>query len=195
MKDKININVNLIDIQNKIYGETVHDFSIKDLENAKREWIYNLIEIGAKSVEDTTILNDLCNFLNNIEFKEENILEDINYKISLIDKFINETRKEYNFRMKRFIETVKNNNNNYANLQQFIDDLFLINELNRFLENEKESFKLNLNTHLNTEEYKKLAKSVNLIDDFTGIYYNSDYGTSYEDITRILKDIIYVLYV
>lgn len=121
----------------------------------------------------------------------ENI--DFNDVVSLIDKFIEETEKEYNYRMKRLIETVKNGNENYSNLQQFIDDLFLIHELNGFLENEKESFNCNLNTHLDKEEYKKLTKSINLVDDFTGIYYNSDYGTSYDDITRILRDIIYDL--
>ena len=81
----------------------------------------------------------------------------------------------------------------YTNLQQFIDDLFLIHELNGFLKNEKESFDCNINTYLDKEEYKKLTKSINLVDDFTGIYYNSDYGTSYDDITRILRDIIYDL--
>ena len=122
-------------------------------------------------------------------------MENINFNdvVSLIDKFIEETEKEYNYRMKRLIETIKNGNENYSNLQQFIDDLFLIHELNGFLNNEKESFNCNLNTHLDKEEYKKLTKSTNLVDDFTGIYYNSDYGTSYDDITRILRDIIYDL--
>lgn len=122
-------------------------------------------------------------------------MENINFNdvVSLIDKFIEETEKEYNYRMKRLIETIKNGNENYSNLQQFIDDLFLIHELNGFLNNEKESFNCNLNTHLDKEEYKKLTKSINFVDDFTGIYYNSDYGTSYDDITRILRDIIYDL--
>ena len=120
-------------------------------------------------------------------------MENIDFVVSLIDKFIEETEKEYNYRMKRLIETVKNGNENYSNLQQFIDDLFLIHELNGFLKNEKESFDCNINTHLDKEEYKKLTKSINLVDDFTGIYYNSDYGTSYDDITRILRDIIYDL--
>lgn len=71
MRNKIKIKVNLGDIQNKIWGEIVQDFSIQDLENAKQEWIENLIEIGAKQVGDEALLNDLCNFLNKIEFEEE----------------------------------------------------------------------------------------------------------------------------
>lgn len=71
MGNKIKVKVNLGDIQNKIWGEIVQDFSIQDLENAKQEWIENLIEIGAKQVGDEALLNDLCNFLNNIEFEEE----------------------------------------------------------------------------------------------------------------------------
>lgn len=71
MGNKIKVKVNLGDIQNKIWGEIVQDFSIQDLENAKQEWIENLIEIGAKQVGDEALLNDLCNFLNKIEFEEE----------------------------------------------------------------------------------------------------------------------------
>lgn len=71
MGNKIKVKVNLEDIQNKIWGEIVQDFSIQDLENAKQEWIENLIEIGAKQVGDEALLNDLCNFLNKIEFEEE----------------------------------------------------------------------------------------------------------------------------
>ena len=71
MGNKIKVKVNLGDIQNKIWGEIVQDFSIQDLENAKQEWIENLIEIGAKQVGDEALLNDLCNFLNNIEFEEK----------------------------------------------------------------------------------------------------------------------------
>lgn len=71
MGNKIKVKVNLEDIQNKIWGEIVQDFSIQDLENAKQEWIENLIEVGAKQVGDEALLNDLCNFLNKIEFEEE----------------------------------------------------------------------------------------------------------------------------
>lgn len=69
--EKVKVKVNLGDIQEKIWGEIVHDFSIKDLKNAKKEWIENLIEVGAKQVSDEALLNDLCNFLNNIEFEEK----------------------------------------------------------------------------------------------------------------------------
>lgn len=68
---KVKVKINLGDIQDKIWGEIVQDFSIQDLENAKQEWIENLIEIGAKQVGDEALLNDLCNFLNNIEFEEK----------------------------------------------------------------------------------------------------------------------------
>lgn len=68
---KVKVKVNLGDIQDKIWGEIVQDFSIQDLENAKQEWIENLIEIGAKQVGDEALLNDLCNFLDNIEFEEK----------------------------------------------------------------------------------------------------------------------------
>ena len=68
---KVKVKVNLGDIQDKIWGEIVQDFSIQDLENAKQEWIENLIEIGAKQVGDEALVNDLCNFLNNIEFEEK----------------------------------------------------------------------------------------------------------------------------
>lgn len=68
---KVKVKINLGDIQDKIWGAIVQDFSIQDLENAKQEWIENLIEIGAKQVGDEALLNDLCNFLNNIEFVEE----------------------------------------------------------------------------------------------------------------------------
>lgn len=68
---KVKVKVNLGDIQDKIWGEIVQDFSMQDLENAKQEWIENLIEIGAKQVGDEALLNDLCNFLNKIEFVEE----------------------------------------------------------------------------------------------------------------------------
>lgn len=68
---KVKVKVNLGDIQDKIWGEIVQDFSIQDLENAKQEWIENLIEIGAKQVGDEALLNDLCNFLNKIEFVEK----------------------------------------------------------------------------------------------------------------------------
>ena len=71
MGNKIKVKVNLGDIQDKIWGTIVQDFSIQDLENAKQEWIENLIEIGAKQVGDEALLNDLCNFLNKIEFEEE----------------------------------------------------------------------------------------------------------------------------
>ena len=69
--EKVKVKVNLGDIQDKIWGEIVQDFSIQDLKNAKQEWIENLIEIGAKQVGDEALLNDLCNFLNNIEFEEK----------------------------------------------------------------------------------------------------------------------------
>lgn len=68
---KVKVKINLGDIQDKIWGEIVQDFSIQDLENAKQEWIENLIEIGAKQVGDEALLNDLCNFLNKIEFVEK----------------------------------------------------------------------------------------------------------------------------
>ena len=68
---KVKVKINLGDIQDKIWGEIVQGFSIQDLENAKQEWIENLIEIGAKQVGDEALLNDLCNFLNNIEFVEK----------------------------------------------------------------------------------------------------------------------------
>ncbi len=68
---KVKVKINLGDIQDKIWREIVQDFSIQDLENAKQEWIENLIEIGAKQVGDEALLNDLCNFLNNIEFEEK----------------------------------------------------------------------------------------------------------------------------
>ena len=69
--EKVKVRVNLGEIQDKIWGEIVQDFSIQDLENAKQEWIENLIEIGAKQVGDEALLNDLCNFLNKIEFVEK----------------------------------------------------------------------------------------------------------------------------
>lgn len=68
---KVKVKINLGDIQDKIWGEIVQNFSIQDLENAKQEWIENLIEIGAKQVGDEALLNDLCNFLSNIEFEEK----------------------------------------------------------------------------------------------------------------------------
>lgn len=78
---KVKVKVNLGDIQDKIWGEIVQDFSIQDLKNAKQEWIENLIEIGAKQVGDEALLNDLCNFLNNIEFEEKT--EDTTISIAL----------------------------------------------------------------------------------------------------------------
>lgn len=107
--EKVKVKVNLGDIQEKIWGEIVHDFSIKDLKNAKKEWIENLIEVGAKQVGDEALLNDLCNFLNNIEFEEK--IENTTINIALGNyKYLELTRDELDILYTNYIyKTIPDN--------------------------------------------------------------------------------------
>ena len=97
---------------------------------------------------------------------------------------------EYNNLMTRLINTIKSGNENYTNLQQFIEQLFIINELKAFLKYELENVKIELDTKLTEKNYEILSLCHDFIDNFMGIYYNSDLGTSYDDIIIILKEII-----
>lgn len=107
--EKVKVKVNLGDIQEKIWGEIVHDFSIKDLKNAKKEWIENLIEVGAKQVGDEALLNDLCNFLNNIEFEEKTENTTINIALGNY-KYLELTRDELDILYTNYIyKTIPDN--------------------------------------------------------------------------------------
>lgn len=79
--EKMKIEVDLKEIQEKIWGEIVKDFSMKDLNNAKKIWLENLIQYQENNIGDERLLNDLCNFLNNIEFTEKQ--EEIEYDITI----------------------------------------------------------------------------------------------------------------
>ena len=85
---------------------------------------------------------------------------------------------EYNNLMTRLIETIKKGNENYANLQQFIEQLFIISELKAFLKYELENVKIELDTKLTEQDYEILSIRYDFIDNFMGVYYNSDLGTS-----------------
>lgn len=78
---KMKIEVDLKEIQEKIWGEIVKDFSIKDLNNAKKIWLENLVQYQEIYIGDERLLNDLCNFLNNIEFTEKQ--KEIEYNITI----------------------------------------------------------------------------------------------------------------
>lgn len=79
--EKMKIEVDLKEIQEKIWGEIVKDFSIKDLNNAKKIWLENLVQYQEIYIGDERLLNDLCNFLNNIEFTEKQ--KEIEYDITI----------------------------------------------------------------------------------------------------------------
>lgn len=79
--EKMKIEVDLKEIQEKIWGEIVKDFSIKDLNNAKKIWLENLVQYQEIYIGDERLLNDLCNFLNNIEFTEKQ--KEIEYNITI----------------------------------------------------------------------------------------------------------------
>ena len=78
---KMKMEVDLKEIQEKIWGEIVKDFSIKDLNNAKKIWLENLVQYQEIYIGDERLLNDLCNFLNNIEFTEKQ--KEIEYDITI----------------------------------------------------------------------------------------------------------------
>lgn len=107
-----------------------------------------------------------------------------------IKSLILQCELEYNNLMARLIDTIKNGNENYTNLQQFIEQLFIINELKAFLKYELENVKIELDTKLTEKDYEILSLRHDFIDNFMGIYYNSDLGTSYDDIIIILKEIV-----
>lgn len=79
--EKMKIEVDLKEIQEKIWGEIVKDFSIKDLNNAKKIWLENLVQYQEIYIGDERLLNDLYNFLNNIEFTEKQ--KEIEYDITI----------------------------------------------------------------------------------------------------------------
>lgn len=107
-----------------------------------------------------------------------------------IESLILQCELEYNNLMTRLINTIKSGNENYTNLQQFIEQLFIINELKAFLKYELENVKIELDTKLTEKNYEILSLRHDFIDSFMGVYYNSDLGTSYNDIVIILKEII-----
>lgn len=99
-----------------------------------------------------------------------------------IKKVLSKVKNEYN----KFIEEVKTidlenlyrHNLNYA---------FIINELVSFLNNEIETAELNFKTKLSQKEYKSLYTITNLSDSLLDMYYNSELGTSYEDLKKLLS--------
>ena len=75
-------------------------------------------------------------------------------KRDYIESLLLQCELEYNNLMTRLINTIKSGNENYTNLQQFIEQLFIINELKSFLKYELENVKIELDTKL-TEKIMK----------------------------------------
>lgn len=69
--EKVKVKVNLGDFQDKVFGVINSKFDIKKLNEWKHIVITELIECGKNEDSNTELLNDLCNFLNNIEFEEK----------------------------------------------------------------------------------------------------------------------------
>ena len=72
-----------------------------------------------------------------------------------------------------------------------IEKLFVIKTLINFLDNEIENLKCGMETKLSIKDYTTIYNEINEVSNaFLGIYYNTDLGTSYDDIQTLLKTMV-----
>ena len=111
--------------------------------------------------------------------------------LDILNKWINNVQKDYDFNFTKLLDTIKAGNTNKNNIHQFVERLFILKEFEGFLKLEKDNFEIGEVTYLIDKDYEVLDKYENIIDELTELYYNSDYGTSYRDFEHILKQLVY----
>ena len=123
---------------------------------------------------------------NNLEIiVEENIKKDY----SSLKEVIKNIEKRYEEEKNLMIKEIQKNN---VDIQEYVEELFLFNELLQFLKYEDENVETGMKTRLDKKDYDILREYWDLASGFSEMYYNTeDFSTSYDSIEKILKELVF----
>lgn len=167
------------EIENLING--IQDEELQEL--VKKEYDTTLKEMLKIGCCERNIIETIKNKLEIIV--EENIKKDY----SSLKEVIKDIEKRYEEEKNLMIKEIQKNN---VDIQEYVEELFLFNELLQFLKYEDENVETGMKTRLDKKDYDILREYWDLASGFSEMYYNTeDFSTSYDSIEKILKELVF----
>ena len=109
---------------------------------------------------------------------------------SKLENLIKGVEERYKKEKEDFINNVQKDAK-YPDFEADIEELNVIYSLLSFLKYEKENIMYKIKNRLPLKTYNILDEYIDFTSAFLGVYYNSDTGSSYNDIENILKELLF----